>query len=118
MAIRDWTKVAEDGRNYKIIKWTNLGASDEGKPFNVSEYSDKTIHVEGSDLTSGITIQGSCDPDDAATYRTLNDPQGNPLSAITTAKIENVLEHVHFLKPVAGASVSGGTVYLMLASTR
>lgn len=118
MAIRDWQKVAEDGRNYKIIKWANLGASDEGRPFNVSEYSDKTVHIEATVLTSGITIQGSIDPDNAATYRTLSDPQGNALSAITTQTIENILEHTYWLKPVAGASVSGGTVYLMLASTR
>ena len=117
MAVVRWTVVSSDGRNYKLIKWDALGASDTGQPFNVSEYSDKTVQVEGSDLTSGITIQGTLDPDES-NYRTLNDPQGTALSAITTQKIENILEHCHWLRPSCGASVSGGTVFLLLANMR
>lgn len=117
MAVIAWTVESYDGRNYKIVKWTALGASDTGQPYNCSEYSDKTVQIEGSDLTSGITVQGTLDPAESA-YRTLNDPQGNALSAITTAKIENVLEHCHWIRPSCGASVSGGTMFLLLASMR
>lgn len=119
MAVVNWSKVAGDGRNYLLIKWDALGASDTGQPFVCAEYSDKSVQIEGADLTSGITIQGSLDSDPStATYRTLNDPQGNALSAITTAKIENILEHCMLIRPSCGASVSGGTVWLLMASMR
>ena len=116
MAVVPWTKMAEDGRNWKLIQWTGLNGSDTGQPFVVVEYNDKTVQLTGT-LTTGITIEGAMDPD-SPTYHTLNDPQGNALSAITTAKIENVLEHVYALRPNCGASVSGATVYLLLASVR
>ena len=115
----NWTPVATpyDGQSLKVIRWT-LDASETGDAYVVAAYSDKTVQWVSTG-GSGITIQGSNDPDPATTdWETLNDPQGNPLSAVTTDKIENILEHCYQLRPVAGAGVSGATVWLLLASTR
>ena len=119
MAVVPWVVVStpHDGVNVKLVKWAALGASDTGQPFNVAAYSDKSIQVEGDTLTSGVTIQGSLDPD-ASAYRTLNDPQGTALAAIATASIKNILEHCYLVRPSGGASVANVTVWLLLASTR
>ena len=120
MAVVPWEVVAKDGRGFLLVKWpvtgTSFADSDTGQPFNVSQYNDKTVQVEGT-LGTGVTIQGSLDPD-ASAYETLNDPQGNALSAITNAKIENILEHCFLVRPSLGTGVSGVTVWLLLASVR
>ena len=119
MAVRDWQPVTTpwDGQHFKLIRWP-LDASDTGQPFVVAAYSDKTVQWVSTG-GAGITIQGSLDTDPAtAAWQTINDPQGNPMSAVTTDKIENVLEHCYQLRPSAGAGVSGATVWLLLASTR
>ena len=118
MAVISWTKVAGDDRNFRVIKWSGLNANDVGQGYNIAEYPDATIQVEGDTLTSGITIEGSIDPSDSASYRTLSDPQGNALDTITTAKIESVLEHVYWIRPTAGASVVNATIYLMIGTVR
>lgn len=118
MAVVPWTAVSTplDGGAVKLVKWTGLGASDTGQPFVVANYNDKTVSLVGT-LGSGITIQGSNDPE-ASYYHTLNDPQGNALSAITTAKTEAILEHTYLLRPSCAAGVSDATVWLLLASAR
>ena len=120
MAVIDWQTVttAVDGQHFKLIRWVNLSAGDTAVPYVVASYSDKTVQFVGTG-GSGITIQGSLDTDLATTdYETLNDPQGNALSGVTTDKIENILEHVYLLRPSPAAGVSGATVWLLLASTR
>ncbi len=107
------------GVNTLLVKWPATGASfadsDTGQPFNVAAYSDKTVQIEGT-LGTGVTIQGSLDPD-ASAYETLNDPQGNALSAITSQKIENVLEHCYLLRPSMGTGITAVTVWLPNVNT-
>ena len=120
MAVIPWEHVTTpvSGQHVRLLRWANIGATDTGAPVVVAEYSDKTVQWVSTG-GAGITIQGSLDNDPAtAAWQTLNDPQGNPLSAVTTDKIENVLEHCYQLRPSAGAGVSGATVWLLLASTR
>lgn len=120
MAVIPWSVVTTpvDGQNLKVVKWVNLNASDTGLPYVVAQYSDKTIQLVSTG-GSGITIQGSNDPDSSTSdWETLNDPQGNALTALTADVIENILEHCYQLRPSAAAGVSGATVWLLLASTR
>ena len=119
MAVIPWGVVTTpvDGQAMKLVRWVNLTDGDTAVPYVVGAYSDKSVQFVGNG-GSGITIQGSLDTDPAtADWETLNDPQGNPLLA-TTDKIENILEHCYQLRPSIGASVSGATVWLLLASTR
>lgn len=107
-----------DGQAFKLVRWVNLNAADTAAPFVVGAYSDKTVQFVATG-GSGITIQGSLDTDPAtADWETLNDPQGNALSGVTTDKIENILEHCYQLRPNPAAGVSAATVWLLLASTR
>lgn len=120
MAVVPWQAVSTpvDGRHVKVIKWEGLTASDTGQPFVVANYSDKTVQFLGT-FGGSMLIEGSMDTDPStAVYATLNDPQGNALSSITAAKIENVLEHVYLIRPSAGAGVSDVDVWLLLASTQ
>lgn len=116
MAVIPWTVVTTpfDGAGVKLVKWVALAANDTGRPFAVAAYPDKTVQLLGT-FGGNMRIEGSMDTSEAdAVYATLNDPQGNPLSAISAAKIENVLEHVYLLRPAAGAGVSSVDVWLLL----
>lgn len=129
MAVVPWEVVetSTSGRHVKLVVWRNLQALDTGRPFVVAEYSDKTVQIDGNTLGSGITIQGSLDITEltstdgsavGAGWDTLADPQGNPLLAITSEKIENVLEHCYLMRPSCSAGVADATVFALLASVR
>ena len=120
MAVVPWTVVTpqRSEAGVKLVKWEGLAASDTGRPFNVAAYSDKTVQLLGT-FGGNLLIEGSMDPDSStAVYATLNDPQGNALSVISAAKIENILEHVYLLRPSAGAGVTDVDVWLLLSTVR
>lgn len=120
MAVIPWSVVVtpHDGGGVKLVRWLALAATDTGRPFNVAAYPDKTVQLVGT-FGGNVLIEGSMNPVEAdAVYATLNDPQGNALSAISAAKIENVLEHVYLLRPSAGAGVSAVDVWLLLSNVR
>lgn len=120
MAVIPWTRVVTpfDGGGLLLVKWLDLAANDTGQPFVCAAYADKTVQLLGT-FGGNMLIEGSMDIDPAtAVYATLNDPQGNALSAISAAKIENVLEHVYLIRPSAGTGVSAVDVWLLLASMR
>ena len=120
MAVVSWQRVVtpHDGGGVKLVKWVGLTASDTGQPFNVAAYPDKTVQFLGT-FGGNVLIEGSMDTDPStAVYATLNDPQGNALSVISAAKVENVLEHVYLLRPSAGAGVSSVDVWLLLSNVR
>lgn len=118
MAVIGWERVSTplDGGGVRIIKWVGLAANDTGRPFVCAGYSDKTVQLVGT-FGGNMLIEGSMDPD-AAVYATLNDPQGNALSAISAARIENILEHVYVIRPSAGSGVSAVDVWMLLSSVR
>jgi hypothetical protein len=113
MAVVGWTVVstAIDGSNFKLVKWVGLRGVEPGQPFVVAQFNDKTVQVVKA-KGSGITIQGSLDPDGSA-WDTLNDAEGHPLSGITRNLTVNVLERPYLIRP------SGeGDVWLLLAAAR
>ena len=118
MAVVEWEAIVtpHDGGGVKLIRWVGLAANDTGRPFVVAGYPDKTVQLVGT-FGGNLLIEGSMNPTQAsAVYATLNDPQGNALSGISSARIENVLEHVYLLRPSAGASVSSVDVWLLLSN--
>ena len=120
MAVVLWTKEVTpfDGLGLALVHWDGLGASDTGQPFVCAGYSDKTVQLLGS-FGGNVLIEGTMNLDlPNATYATLNDPQGNALSSISAAKIENVLEHVYAIRPSTGAGVSATDVWLLLYAPR
>lgn len=129
MAVVPWRRVVtpHDGMGVKLIKWENLQAGDTGQPFVVADYSDKSVQFHCQSYGSGITIQGSIDPDElgstdgssvGAGWDTLSDPQGNPLAGVTSDKLETLLEHPYLIRPSCSLGVTDATVVLLLASVR
>jgi hypothetical protein len=108
-----------DGSGTKLVRWVGLTGGDTGKPFVCAAWQDKSVQFLSMD-GNGVTIEGTLVPntEDDANYDTLNDPQGNALSAITSDKTENILEHVYAIRPKAGVSLTGGTIYVLLGSSR
>jgi hypothetical protein len=107
-----------DGSGTKVVRWVGLTGGDSGQPFVCAAWQDKSVQFIDMD-SNGVTIQGSLVPDVATSeWETLNDPQGNALSAITTDRLENILEHVYLIRPLAGATLTGGTIQLLLGSSR
>ena len=103
-----------DGSGLALWVWETLAANEVGDPVRCGPYNDKTVQLVGT-FGGNVLIEGSLDPD-GVVYSTLNDPQGNALSAIAAAKIESVLEHSYLIRPSAGAGVTNVTVWLLLAT--
>ncbi len=93
-----------------IVYWPNMANGDTGQPFELFKYTDRTVQVFGTFGAAGTaTMKGSLNGSD---YATLADPNGNDL-AITTAKIETVLEASRYFRPeVSGDGTTDLTVYL------
>jgi hypothetical protein len=107
-----------DGSGTALWRWTNITSGEAGAPVVCAAWQDKSVQFLDMD-GNGVTIQGSLDTDPETTaWHTLNDPQGNALSAVTSNKTENILEHCYQIRPLAGASLTGGTVWLLLGSSR
>jgi hypothetical protein len=116
MATLTRVTTAHDGSGTAVWRWTGLLASEAGDPVVCAAYQDKSVQFVDMD-GNGVTIQGALDPA-YSEWHTLNDPQGNPLSAVSTDKTENVLEHVYAIRPLGGNTLTSGTVWLLLGSSR
>ena len=107
-----------EGSGADIWVWRGIAASDDCLPVVCATYPDKSVQLEGA-FGGNLLIEGSINPDKTtAVYRTLNDPQGNPLSAISAAKMETVLEHCYLIRPSAGAGVGATDVWLFLSNVK
>lgn len=105
-----------DGSGLRVIKWVGIAAGDTIVAAICAGYPDKTVQFLGT-FGGSMGLEGSIDPD-GGVYATLNDPQGNALSAITAAKIENVLEHCYLIRPTVGSGVSSVDVWLLLSNVK
>ena len=113
MAEKGYTVVAK-GWGWEVVKWAALALNDTGTPYVGPFRPDKSVQVEGTFGAGGtVGIEGS-NMDATETYRTLNDPQGNTL-AVTTAKIEQLLENPLKIRPnvTAGDGTTSLNVYLL-----
>ena len=86
-----------DGNHkFMLVTWANMANGDDGKPFILAEYADRSVQVEGTFGASGaVVIQGT---NDGVNWRTLNDPYSNAIN-ITAQKIEAVSELVVAIRP-------------------
>jgi hypothetical protein len=81
-----------------IASWAPLthSGTDSGSPLEVPGALRCSVQVTGTFGASGtLLIEGS---NDGTNYATLADPQGSALS-VTSAKIEEVLEAVRYIRP-------------------
>ena len=92
-------------RDAFIVEWL-LGQGDDGTPFYGAKYNDKSVEISGTFAAGTVAIQGSDRPLVTAVddWNVLNDPQGNALTGVAAAKIEQLLENTARIRPV----VTGG----------
>lgn len=93
-----------------IVYWPNMANGDVGQSIEMFKYTDRTIQVFGTFGAGGTaTAKGSLD---GTNWATLADPNGNDL-AVTTAKIETVMEATRYFRPeAAGDGTTSLTVFL------
>jgi hypothetical protein len=77
--------------------WQGMANGDVGESIDkFGGFADKSMQVEGTFGAGGTVIaEGS---NDGVNFRTLNDPQGNPIS-MTAAGIKTILESVLHVRP-------------------
>ncbi len=105
-----------EGSGCEVWKWVGIAASDTCLPVLCGLWPDKSVQLEGT-FGGNLTIEGSNDPA-GAVYSTLNDPQGNPLTTMSTARIETVLEHCYLIRPTAAVGVTATNVWLFLSNVK
>ena len=92
-------------QKYAYHAWPALGNADTGDSLNMGRLSDKTIQFSGTWAGATAVLQGSMD---GATWFTLTDPAGVPISFTADAMVL-VSENPQFIRPVtsggAGTSV-------------
>ena len=117
MASKPFTKITNVFSPGKamIIKWVGLANGDDGLPFKWQPYRGKSVHILGTFGAGGTVVLEGSNADDVASYVTLNDPQGNPIS-VSSEKIEEVLENVYAVRPrvIAGDGTTDIDVFLLV----
>ena len=96
-----------------IYAWQNVTAADTCAPARVPSMADKSIQAVFNSGTPTWGVEGSNDPA-LATYQPLNDPQGNALTAIATAKIEQLLENVAAVRPATPGGTSPNVTFFLM----
>lgn len=72
------------------ITYTGLTTADDGEPFQLPEYSDRSVQLTGTLGVGGtMAIEGA--NDDVPTYQTLTDQNDNNLS-LNALKTEQVMQ--------------------------
>ena len=86
--------------NFILVQWNALANADDGDPFILSHYTDRSVQITGTFGAGGtVVLQGT---NDGVNYTNLTDNQGNLLS-FTAPKLVQVMEIVLMIKPVVTA---------------
>jgi hypothetical protein len=87
---------------------------DVGSAVPNATFTDRSVQVTGTFGGATVTMQGS--NDGGATWSTLNDAAGTPLT-FTAAGIKQVLEVSQFIRPsVSGGAAADLDVHLLMVS--
>jgi len=99
--------------NILLVSWLGLANGDEGEPFTLGQYADRSIHILGTFGAGGtVELHGSNNRSD---YALLSDNQGDNLSFLTGA-LSQILEITLDVKPVvtAGDGTTAINAYLLV----
>lgn len=100
-----------------IVTWTGLTFTglDDGTPFELVEFDDRSIQFTGTFGAGGTVIfEGS---NDGTNWVTLNDP-GNAAISKGSASLEQVLEITRFVRPRVTAGDGTTSINAILLVTR
>jgi hypothetical protein len=98
------------------VQWAGIAAGDDCEPYvGFSDYSDRSVQVEGTFGGATIDIKGS---NDGENFKTLTDPFGSALS-LTTGSLKQVLEYVWKMRPeITGGVTTSLTVTIIAKRIR
>lgn len=99
-----------DSGNARVITVTAAGG-DTSANLEFGQWADASVQFAGSFGTSTVSIEGS---NDGTNFAVLNDAQGNALSGVNTAKIEQILESTRYKRVVVAAGTGNVTVTFFL----
>lgn len=105
----------EGNKEFLLVSWENLQNGDDGEPFILSQYADRSVHVMGTFGVGGtVELQGSNNTTD---YIQLTDNLGNGLS-FTTPTLRQVMEIVGSVKPSVtdGDGSTSISIYMLVRS--
>ena len=98
MAVRALT-VIDNNLRAIAFQWAGLLQSslDTGAPFEGGDYADRSVQLTGTLGAGGaLVLEGS---NDGATYTTLTDPQGTPITLDVVGELEQIEEITRFVRP-------------------
>lgn len=110
------TKVHDGGvLDVWLATWAGVGNADQGTAVPMSMSSDRSVQIEGTFGGATVLIEGS---NDGVFWRTLTDPQGNPISK-TSPSIEQISEITRYVRPsTTGGAGTNLTVSLIMKGQR
>ena len=93
-----------DMASVSMVQWTPLANGDAGSWVALSNFSDRSIQVNGTFGAGGnVVIEGSNLPTPSTAFFTLNDPFNASLGTITSGKITGIIEAVRWIRPRVSA---------------
>lgn len=98
-----------DSGNCRVIK-VSVAGSETSQSLEFGQWADASVQFAGTFAAGSIAIEGS---NDGVNWSVLNDAQGNALSGVNTAKIEQILESTR-MKRVVSTSVTAVDVTFFL----
>ena len=98
------------------MTWTPMANGDVGSPFDMMNYADRSVQVLGT-FGAGGNLRWEGSNDLGTTWATLTDPQGNALD-FTTAKIEQVMELAHWVRPKVTNGDGSTAITVVLVARR
>lgn len=94
--------IRDDARaRAQTLGWTLTQANSVGEAVETAHGRDKSVQFSGTFGGATCILQGS---NDNLTWYTLTDPQGNSISTVASAILEQVSEATRYIRP----SSSGG----------
>lgn len=109
-------KTPISGSGFEIWAWRSINDGDTCTPAICGSFPDRTIYfLKGAGFGGNMLLEGSPEPN-GTVYVTLNDPQGNAISGISSDKAETVLETAYKVRPSPGAGVAAVDAILVLST--
>lgn len=107
-----WTRAEAPGRSY-VHTWGSLTTGDAtGDSVEMPGAADRSVQIVGTFSTATVTVQGS---NDGTNWFPLTDPQGNNI-AKTADALEQIMETVRYIRPVATSADGSTDVVVVLFS--
>lgn len=105
-----YTHESLDSGNARVITVAAAGG-DTSTGLEFGQWADASVQFAGTFGTSTVSIEGS---NDGTNWAVLNDAQGNALSGVNTAKIEQILESTRYKRVVVAAGTGNVTITFFL----